>query len=91
MAIGDTIVPAVESASVSDTKQLGTQPSEYSSAVASLESRQPSTSNTDLIHSYLAESVSSIPGAREVLNRVLCDYLRTDVRNGISVVLSALK
>lgn len=91
MAIADTIVPLIEVSSTPSVNALCIQASEYATAAEKLKERLPSEVNSELSHQYLHENASSIPGFRELLRRVIGDYVREDSRKGIRVVLSALK
>ena len=91
MAIGDAIIPSIGPSNSTLPNTLALEATEYSSAMSKIESTLPENASRDIAHRYLAESASSIPGLKELIHRTLSDYVRTDARKGISVVLSALE
>lgn len=91
LAIGDTVIPAIESSSDPSSNKLALSPFEYASTVEALQSIKAPNDDTQLIQKYLVECPSSIPALKELLHRTLCEYLRPDARNGVLVILSALK
>lgn len=91
MAIGDAIIPSIGPSNSTLPNTLALEATEYGSAISKLESNLPENASRDIAHRYLAESASATPGLRELLHRMLTDYVRTDARKGICVVLSALE
>ena len=91
MAIGDAFIPSIGPSKSTLPSTLTLEATVYSSAISKIESNLPENASRDIAHRYLAESASAIPGVRELLHRMLSDYVRTDARKGISIVLSALK
>ena len=90
MAIGDTIIPAIN-LTFSYEKRLVTE-DEYDEAIAKVQSIIPASNKVEeLVHKYLAESASTTPGLRELLQRTFSDYVRPEARKGICTILSALE
>ena len=91
MAIADAVVPSIQVSSNLSTSSLCLNPSEYTSAVENITQRLPAETDPDLTERYLQENASSVPGFRELVQRILGDYMREDARKGIRVILSALE
>lgn len=91
LAIGDAIIPSIGPSNTTLPNTLALEATEYSSAISKIESTLPENAPSDIAHRYLAESASATPGMRELLHRMLSDYVRTDARKGVCVVLSALE
>ena len=85
MAIGDAIIPSLESGND------GLDSLEYSSAFSKIRGVLPADTPETVAQTYLAESASSTPGARELLRRMFSENIRPDARKGICVILSALE
>ena len=80
MAIGDTILPNIDSSSDG-----------YHTIFKRLRDSVSQDVDSAAVSPYLSESASSIPELRECLQRILSDNVRPEARKGISVILSALK
>lgn len=91
LAIGDAIIPSIGPSNSTLPNTLALEATEYSSAISKIESTVPENAPSGIAHRYLAESASATPGMRELLHRMLSDYVRTDARKGICVLLSALE
>ena len=85
MAIGDAFIPSLGSGN----SKL--ESSDYSSALSQIRGILPANTPETVAQTYLAESASSTPGARELLHRMFSDNIRPDARKGICVILSALE
>ena len=91
MAIGDTVIPAIN-LSFSSSEQRLVPEDEYDEAVAKVQSIIPARNSAqDLAHKFLAESASTTPGLKELLQRTFSDYVRAEARKGICTILSALE
>lgn len=91
LAIADTIVPALEVSSVPSLKSLSVQPSDYTTAVRTIQNNIPANASADAAQKYLAETASSAPGFKDLFHRILGNYMREDALKGIRVILSALE
>ena len=91
MAIADTVIPSIQVSSTLSNSSLRIAASEYASAVDTISKRLPAQTDSNLTKSFLQENPSSVPGFRELLHRILGDYVREDARKGIRVILSALE
>ena len=91
MAIADTVIPSIEGSSTLSSRSLCLAPSEYASAVEIINQRLPPQIDSSLTQRYFRENASSVPGFRELLQRILGEYMRDEARKGIRVVLSALE
>ena len=91
MAIADAVIPSIEVSSSLSNSSLCLAPSEYASAAETIARRLPAQTDPNLTQRFLQENASSVPGFRELLQRILGDYLREDARKGIRVILSALE
>ncbi len=91
MAIADAVIPSIEVSSTLSTSNLCLEPSEYASAVETITRRLPAQADPNLTQRFLQENASSVPGFRELIQRMLGEDMREDARKGIRVVLSALK
>ena len=91
MAIADAVIPSIEVSSSLSNSSLCLAPSEYASAVETIARRLPAQTDPNLTQRFLQENASSVPGFRELLQRILGDSLREDARKGIRVILSALE
>ena len=80
MAIGDTILPNIESSTDG-----------YHTIVNRLQNSASRDVDSVAVSSYFSESASSLPELRACLQRVLSKNVRQDAKKGISVILSALK
>ena len=80
MAIGDTILPNIDSSSDG-----------YQTIFKRLRDSISKDVDSVAVSSYLSESASSIPELREYLQRLLSENVRPEARKGISVILSALE
>ncbi|KAL8934757.1 MAG: hypothetical protein Q9216_005749 [Gyalolechia sp. 2 TL-2023] len=90
LAIADTFVPAIEASSTHSRDRLALESSEFDNAVAKIQETTPENTSLDAVHKYLAESASSAPRFRELIQRTFGDYMREDALRGIRVILSAL-
>lgn len=91
MAIADAVIPSIDVSSTLSNSSLCLAPSEYASAVETITQRLPAQTPPNLTQRFLQENASSVPGFRELLHRILGDYMRQDARKGIRVILSALE
>lgn len=91
MAIADAVIPSVGVSATLSNRCLCVAPSEYASAIETIAQRLPAETDPNLIQQFLQENASSVPGFRELLQRILADYVREDARRGIRVLLSALE
>ena len=91
MAIADAVIPSIEVSSTLSNSSLCLAPSEYASAVDNITQRLPTGTDPNLTQRFLQENASSLPGFRELLQRILGEYVREDARKGIRVILSALE
>lgn len=91
MAIADAVIPSIEVSSNLSNSNLCLAPSEYASAVETITQRLPAQTDPNLTQRFLQENASSVPGFRELVQRILGDYVREDARKGIRVILSALE
>lgn len=91
MAIADTIIPAIEVSSTLSNSRLCVQASEYTNAITTVKRDVTAEASGDYPQAYLHESASSVAGFRELLQRMLDDFVREDARKGIRVILSALE
>ncbi|MCJ1420682.1 hypothetical protein MMC32_007041 [Xylographa parallela] len=90
MAIGDTVIPAINLSFSSSEKRLVAE-DEYDEAIAKVQSIIPASNNVEeLAHKFLAESASTTPGLKELLQRTFSDYVRPEARKGICTILSTL-
>ncbi|MCJ1400911.1 hypothetical protein MMC11_004122 [Xylographa trunciseda] len=90
MAIGDTIIPAIDLSFPSSEKRLVAE-DEYDEAIGKIQSMIPAGNNVkDLAHKFLAESASTTPGLKQLLQRTFSDYIRPEARKGICIILSGL-
>ena len=76
MAIGDTVIPALE-----------LSPANFSKLKATL----PSGADTVLASTYLIEQASTTPGLKDLIHRTINKFIRQDAQKGMSVILTALK
>lgn len=91
MAIADAVIPSIRDSSQSSEGGLLVEPTEYATAVKTLNAKIPDTGNVDLARTYLLESPSTLPGFKQFLQRAIGDYMREDARKGLRVLLSALE
>lgn len=91
MAIADAVIPSIEVSSTLSNSSLCLAPSEYASAVETITQRLPGQTDPHLTQRFLQENASSVPGFRELVQRILGDNLREDARKGMRVILSALE
>ena len=91
MAIADAVIPSIEVSSTLSNRSLCLAPSEYASTVQTISQRLPAEAGPNLTQRFLQENASSVPGFRELLQRILADYVREDARKGIRVILSVLE
>ena len=91
MAIADVVIPSIQVSSTLSNRSLCLTAAEYASAHETITQRLPVQTDPNFTQRFLQENASSLPGFREVLQRVLGDYTREDARKGIRVILSALK
>jgi hypothetical protein len=93
MSIGDALIASIDSptSDMPAPNRLSISSAEYSAAVQQLEAGLPQHDDKDLVQTYLGESVSQNPRARELLHRTLDEYVRPDVRKGMAVLLAALE
>ena len=91
MAIADTVIPSIQVSSTLSNRSLYIAPAKYASTHETITQRLPAQTDPDLTQRFLEENASSLPGFKEVLQRILGDYTREDARKGIRVILSALK
>ena len=91
MAIADTIIPSIQVSSVPSTHTLTLSAPDYTAAVEAIKPRLPHSTDGDLLEKYFQESPSSIPAFRQLLKRLLTDYVREEARRGIRVILSTLE
>lgn len=91
MAIGDTIIPSIETSPDPSIAKLSVPQTEYTAAVNKLEDSLASKPKGGIIQTYLEENASSTPGLKEALHRLLGEYLQEDARKGIKAILSALE
>ena len=87
LAITDAFVPAIESSSTASTSNYSLSPSEYTKLATDITA---SGQDADTVRAYLSESATSTPGFKDLVNRMLGDYSRSDARKSTSIVLSAL-
>ena len=91
LAIGDAVISSIGTAPALPSEELVLQQPEYASTLQKLRAAVPVDTHPELPHRYLQENASSIPQLRASLHRMFCHYLRTDARNGIATILSALE
>ena len=80
MAIGDTVIPKIDSAT-----------EDYSTTLKRLQDVISEKDDPKIANAYLSEPASSIPELRDCVRRILCESLRPEATKGVSVLLSALK
>ncbi|KAI4184359.1 MAG: hypothetical protein L6R41_004794 [Letrouitia leprolyta] len=90
LAIADTFVPSITVSSTKSRDALSLDQSEYDDAVNQIRKTAPNDISSDAVHRYLAESASSTPRFKELVQRTFGDYMRGDALKGIRVILSAL-
>ena len=91
LAICDAFVPAISSSLTPSTSALALQPSEYTKLASTLSAQAASSKDVaDTVQQYLAKSASSTPGFKELVNRMLGDYSRSDAKSSTSILLSVL-
>lgn len=91
LAIGDTFIPSIETSPDPSITKLSLPENEYTAAVSKLEKVQAANTGGGIIQKYLEENVSSMPGFKEALHRLLGEYLQADARKGIRAILTALE
>lgn len=91
MAIADAVIPSIEVSSTLSNSSLSLTPAEYASAHETITRHLPAQADPSLTKRFLQENASSLPGFRELIQRILGNYLREDARKGIRVILSALE
>ena len=91
MAIADAVIPSIGVSSTLSNRSLCLPPSEYAAAIETITQRLPAHTDLDLAQRFLSENASSVPGFRELVQRILGEYMREDARKGIRVILSALE
>lgn len=91
MAIGETIIPAIEPSPKASRGKLSIDSSEYASIAGSLKSMASSECDLAVITTFLDESPSTHPDSRELLHRLLSEHIPSDARRGMAILLSALK
>ena len=90
LAIGDTIIPSIQSSSSESTTALSLQASEYTTHVESLKQIASRDLDASVVHSYLAENITSYELNKELVQRTLIAYLPSDALSGLQTVLTAL-
>ncbi|CAD6586944.1 MAG: hypothetical protein ASARMPRED_002881 [Alectoria sarmentosa] len=90
MAIADAVIPSIEVSSTLSNSSLCIAPSEYTSTLETIAQRIPAQTDPSLTQRFLRENASSVPGFRELVGRILGNYIREDARKGIRVILSTL-
>ena len=91
MAIADAVIPSITVSSTLLNSSLCLAPAEYASAHETITQRLPARADPNLTHRFLQENASSLPGFRELVQRILGNYIREDARKGIRVILSTLE
>ena len=87
LAIADAFVPPIQSSSAVSTSALSLAPSEYTKLTRNLTKVDR---DAHVLHDYLAERASLLPGFKDLVGRLLGDYSRSDARKSTSILLTAL-
>ena len=90
-AAGDAVISSIGTVPDLPHENLILQQPEYASTLEKLKAIVPLGTDPDLPRQYLQEDASSVPQLRASLHRLFGHYLRTDARNGLITVLSALE
>lgn len=101
LSLADTVIPAVrpldrQSGSASTNTDKLIPEATLNNTISTLSTRiqangQASEDCTQLAIRFLEESASSLPAFRDSLQRTFTDYVHEEGRNGISLILNALK
>ncbi len=88
-ALADTVIPRITH------RQKGTPEIQKSLPLPDdgdiLMDLKPVDDDTQVTNLYLAESLSSIPGFQEFIQRLLCQNIHTEGRKGLLLILNALR
>ncbi|KAL8906835.1 MAG: hypothetical protein Q9171_006115 [Xanthocarpia ochracea] len=90
LAIADTIVPAIEASSTHSVSKLAIQPSEFTTAVQSIQQLIPADAPSEAVQRYMGDKASLTPGFKDSIHRTFGNYIRDDALKGIRVILSSL-
>lgn len=91
LAIADAFIPAIRSSATQSTSALALSSSEYTKLAQSLALQAAGGKDAaGTVHKYLAENASETPGFKDLVNRMLGDYSRSDAQNATSILLSVL-
>jgi hypothetical protein len=90
-AIGDTVIASITDSASDENHQLAVPVADYDAALQELKSGTSAADSTSATKIYLQESASDLADARDTVHRLLIDYTRKDSRDGLLVLLSALK
>jgi hypothetical protein len=90
LAIGDTVISSIQATPASNNSIIKS-PAEYTSLVNDIQQALPPGEGREAVHEYLAENASAIPAMKDLIHRTIGEYLRPADRDGIKLILSALK
>lgn len=94
LAIMDTVIPTIhrDSVSAASTPTVHAIPEvKYNAGIHHARENVVDLPKDDVLDEYLAERPSQCPGFEDLLKRTLVEYSRSDARQGLALVLSALK
>lgn len=92
LAIADTVIPSIRGPSARPSASTRVIPqSQLNTTVATLAASIDDPDAVTLATRYLEESASSNLHFRDTLQRLFADYVHEQGRNGLSLILNALK
>lgn len=92
LSLADTVIPCIRSAELGPAPDCKVIPAEeYQASVVEVSSGVHGSDTETLAVKYLEEHPSSLPGFKESLQRTFSQYVHQEGRNGIALILAALK
>ena len=90
-AIADTVVPSFTSSTGNRLLQHPLRSEIYEAATRRIEESNGLDAGDGLVAEYLGESATAQPGFKENVSRLLGFYMDDTARNGLIIILKALK
>lgn len=91
LSLADTVIPSIRTEATARPSDKVVPASQLNAAVSTLASSIPGPDSVQVATKYLEENASSNPQFRTVIQRLFSVYVPQEGRNGMSLVLNALK
>lgn len=92
LALCDVVIPSLTTASTGKTPHQKTvSAAQYDAAIASLTAQIKSPDAGEVARQYLAENASSLPAFKESFRRAFALNVPQEAKNGLALILTALK